>query len=194
MKISKGDTVLVIAGKDRGKTGTVLKVLPGDARVVVAGANMKVKHVRKTQQSAGQRITFEGSMHVSNVMLLDPKTGKPTRVGYKIDEKGRKTRIARVSGAAITGTAAAKKETKAAAAGKDVKDAKEKEPKKNIKVDATESQATGEAPKKAPFWKKLGFGSEAMEGEDPTAQSTPGADQAARSPDQTHTRATSRGS
>lgn len=102
MKISQGDNVLVTAGKDKGKKGTVLRVLHDQNRVIVAGINMVTKHVKKTAESAGKKVRIEHSLHVSNVMVIDPKTGKPTRVGYKVDkETGKKVRIAKISGAPL---------------------------------------------------------------------------------------------
>lgn len=100
MKIKLNDTIRVIAGKEKGKEGKVIKTLAEKSRVVVEGLNMKIKHVKKTAQRAGQKISFEGSMHVSNVMLIDEKTKKPTRVGYKM-EKGKKVRFAKKSGAVV---------------------------------------------------------------------------------------------
>ena len=76
MKISQGDTVVVIAGKDKGKQGTVVRTLKNEHRVIVSGVNMVTKHIKKTAQSEGKKITFEHSIHVSNVMILDPKTKK----------------------------------------------------------------------------------------------------------------------
>ncbi len=102
MKIHTGDLVLVITGKDKGKQGQVVRVFPEDQRVVVEGVNMRVRHIKKTPQQAGSRVTFEASMHVSNVMVMDPKSKKPTRIGYKIDAKtGVKQRIAKESGEVI---------------------------------------------------------------------------------------------
>src|SRR3989344_5032398 len=99
MKIHTGDTVYVISGKDKGKTGTVLRILHEQNRVVVEGVNMRVRHIKKTSQAPGQRVKYEASLSASNVMILDPKTKKPTRIGYKVDEKtGAKKRIARKSG------------------------------------------------------------------------------------------------
>ena len=93
MKIKKGDTVLVIAGKDRGKTGRVLKSLPTEMRISVEGVNMKQKHVRpKRQDEKGQVVKISAGFDASNVKLICPKCGKATRVGYKI-EKGKKSRI-----------------------------------------------------------------------------------------------------
>jgi large subunit ribosomal protein L24 len=99
MKLSQGDTVAIIAGKDKGKQGTILRVLKAENRVIVSGINMVTKHVKKTPQSAGKIIRFEHSLDASNVAALDPKTKKPTRIGYGIDEKtGHKIRIAKKSG------------------------------------------------------------------------------------------------
>lgn len=98
MKIRTGDTVVVISGKDKGKTGSVLRVLANKNRVVVADINMRTKHVKATAQQAGQKITYEASIDVSNVMLIDPKTKKRTRISYRKNEKGFKERIAKNSG------------------------------------------------------------------------------------------------
>lgn len=106
MKIRTGDTVLVIAGKEKGKSGRVMRVIASKNRVVVEGLNMRTKHIRRTPQQAGQTVKFEGAFAVSNVMLVDPKTKKPTRVGYVKDAKtGRKDRIAKVSKDIIKGAA-----------------------------------------------------------------------------------------
>lgn len=98
MKIRKGDKVVVIAGKDKGKTGEVLKALPSKSRVVVQGVNMVKKHNRASQVSAGGIEEKELSIHISNVALADPKTGKPTRVGLKDLKSGKKVRVAKKSG------------------------------------------------------------------------------------------------
>jgi len=97
MKIKVGDSVIVIAGKDRNKIGKVLRVVKKSGRVVVEGINKVVRHMKKTKQRAGQKVTFEAPLHASNVMLLDPKTKKATRVGYKISKDGKKERIAKKS-------------------------------------------------------------------------------------------------
>jgi large subunit ribosomal protein L24 len=98
MKIKKGDKVLVIAGKNRGETGTVVRALPKDDLVVIDGVNMMKKHRRPTARSrSGQIIEKAMPIHASNVMLLDPKSGKPTRI--KIEKKdGTRQRIAVKSG------------------------------------------------------------------------------------------------
>lgn len=100
-KIKKNDLVLVIAGNDRGKRGKVLKVFPEKHRIVVEGVNFVKRHQRPTQKNPqGGIITREGSVHVSNVMLVDPKSGKPTRVGRKVltgGERHQRVRYAKVS-------------------------------------------------------------------------------------------------
>jgi large subunit ribosomal protein L24 len=101
VKIKKGDTVLVIAGKDKGAKGKVITAYPKLDRILVEGVNRVKKHtrIRTTQRGAktGGIVTQEASIHVSNVMVLD-SDGKPTRVGYRIDENGQKIRIARSNG------------------------------------------------------------------------------------------------
>lgn len=97
MKIKKGDTVVVITGKDRNKTGKVIEILKDKNRVVVEGINKVVRHVKKTKTRAGEKVTFEAPLHASNVMVLDPKTKKGTRIGYKITNEGKKERIAKKS-------------------------------------------------------------------------------------------------
>ncbi len=100
-KVKKGDQVVVIAGKDKGKKGEVLRVLPEEARVVVQGVNVVTKHTRPSMTSQGGLVRQEGAVHVSNVALVDPKSSKPTRVGFKTLDDGRKIRIARRSGEQI---------------------------------------------------------------------------------------------
>ena len=90
MKIKTGDMVVIIAGKERNKLGKVIRIDKKDDRVVVEGMNKVVRHMRKTKGQKGQRVTFEAPIHVSNVMLLDPKTKKGTRVGYKVSKDGKK--------------------------------------------------------------------------------------------------------
>jgi len=98
-KIKKNDTVVVIAGKDKGKTGEVIEVLPKENRVKVRGVNIVKKHQRQT--SAGGILEIEAFIHVSNVAHIDPKDKKPTRVGFKTLEDGRKVRVAKRSGEVI---------------------------------------------------------------------------------------------
>ena len=101
LKIKKGDTVIVRTGKDKGKTGEILKVLPKDNRALVTGINMVKRHTRATQTSAGGIIEKEASIHVSNIAHIDPKDDKPTRVGIKSLNDGRKVRFAKRSGEVI---------------------------------------------------------------------------------------------
>jgi large subunit ribosomal protein L24 len=102
-KIKKGDTVVVLAGRDRGRSGEVLKVMPKEERAVVRGINLVKRHQRQTPQQEGGIITKEASIHLSNITVADPKTGKATRVGFKILEDGRKVRFAKASGDLIDG-------------------------------------------------------------------------------------------
>ncbi|OGI14412.1 MAG: 50S ribosomal protein L24 [Candidatus Moranbacteria bacterium RIFCSPHIGHO2_01_FULL_54_31] len=101
MKIKKGDQVEIMAGKDAGKRGEIVRVIPATQKVVVKGANVMKRHIRATRDGAkGQRVEKEFPIHVSNVMLVCPHTDKPTRIGYKI-EGGEKIRISKQSGKAI---------------------------------------------------------------------------------------------
>jgi large subunit ribosomal protein L24 len=97
LKIKKGDKVIVIAGKDKGKTGEVLRVLPKDNRVLVQGVNMVKRHTRPAMGQPGGIVEKEAMLHVSNVAHIDPKSDKPTRVGFKM-LNDRKVRFARKSG------------------------------------------------------------------------------------------------
>jgi large subunit ribosomal protein L24 len=101
VKIKKGDEVVVLTGRDRGKKGEVLRVLPKDGRVLVQGVNMIKRHTRPRPGESGGIVDKEAALHISNVALADPKDGKPTRVGYKILADGRKVRVARRSGEVI---------------------------------------------------------------------------------------------
>jgi large subunit ribosomal protein L24 len=101
-KIKKGDAVVVLTGKDKGRRGTVLKVLPTEGRVVVQGINMVQRHTRPSQTNPnGGIVNKEASLHVSNVALVDAN-GKPTRVGFKIDGD-KKVRVAKTTGDVING-------------------------------------------------------------------------------------------
>lgn len=100
-KIKKGDKVVVTTGRDKGKQGEVLRVLRDEDRVLVQGVNMVKRHTAPSQMSPGGIVEKEAPLHISNVAHIDPKSQKPTRVGYKIDKDGRKTRIAKRSGEAI---------------------------------------------------------------------------------------------
>jgi len=101
LKIKKGDKVVVITGRDKGKTGEVKQVLPAENRVVVDGVNMVKRHTKPSAGNAGGIVEKEASIHVSNVAYVDPKTDKPTRIGYKTLEDGRKVRFAKRSGEII---------------------------------------------------------------------------------------------
>ena len=101
LKIKKGDKVVVITGRDKGKSGEVKKVLPAENRVVVDGINMVKRHTSPSAGNAGGIVEKEASIHISNVAYVDPKTDKPTRVGYKTLEDGRKVRFAKRSGEII---------------------------------------------------------------------------------------------
>lgn len=98
LKIKKGDEVIVIAGKDKGKKGAVLKVIRDNDRLVVSGVHMIKKHTKPGRDGAGGIVSQEASIHISNVALIDPKEGKATRVGYKTLADGKKVRVARRSG------------------------------------------------------------------------------------------------
>ena len=101
-KVRSKDTVLVIAGKDRGKTGVVRQVFPDKNRLIVDGVNMIKKHQRPTQKlRQGGIIEREGAIHLSNVMMVDPTSGKPTRIGMRALGDGKKVRVARRSGEII---------------------------------------------------------------------------------------------
>lgn len=136
MKLSHGDSVIVTAGKDKGKKGTIMRVLHASNRVIVSGVNMVTKHVKKTAQSEGKKMKYEVSMSASNVMILDPKTGKPSRIGYKV-VGGKKVRFAKKSGTALT----------------------------RVKGEADKKGAPvpADSGKKSPFWKKTGFGADAVQ-------------------------------
>lgn len=100
MKIHKDDQVIVIAGKDKGKKAKVLRALPRENKIIVEGVGVVTRHMKRQGSTPGQKVSFEKAIDASNVMLLDPKSGKPTRVGYKI-EGDKKIRIAKDSGTTI---------------------------------------------------------------------------------------------
>ena len=100
-RIRKGDEVIVISGRDKGKKGSVLKVLTDQNRVLVSGVHMVKRHQRQTQTEQGGIVEKEASIHVSNVALLDPDGGEATRVGFRSLEDGRKVRYAKRSGEVI---------------------------------------------------------------------------------------------
>ena len=101
MKIKKGDRVVVLTGRSKGKTGEVLKVFPRDRLAIVQGVNMAKQHTRPTAGTAGGIVEKEASIDVSNLAHVDPKTDQPTRVGYKFLDDGRKVRYAKRSGEII---------------------------------------------------------------------------------------------
>ncbi len=100
-KIKKGDRVIVLTGRDKGKQGEVIRVVPKENRAFVRGVNMVRKHQRQTQTEQGGIISKEGPINLSNIALEDPKDGKPTRIGFKTLEDGSKVRVARRSGEVI---------------------------------------------------------------------------------------------
>ncbi|MGF6160042.1 large subunit ribosomal protein L24 [Ensifer sp. KUDG1] len=101
-KIRKGDKVVVLTGKDKGRTGEVVQVMPKEDRAVVRGVNMVKRHQRQTQSQEAGIMNKEASIHLSNIAIADPKDGKPTRVGFKIDGD-KKVRVAKRSGVVIDG-------------------------------------------------------------------------------------------
>ena len=103
LKIRKGDKVVVITGRDKGRSGEVVRVMPAEERAIVRGVNMVKRHQRQTMQTEGGIINKEASVHLSNLALSDPKDGKPTRVGFKVLEDGRKVRFSKRSGDLIDG-------------------------------------------------------------------------------------------
>ena len=101
-KLRKGDKVVVLTGKDKGRTGEVLAVMPKEDRAVVRGLNMVKRHQRQTQTQEAGIINKEASLHLSNLAIADPKDGKPTRVGFRIEGE-KKVRVAKRSGVVIDG-------------------------------------------------------------------------------------------
>ena len=102
-KIKKGDRVIVLSGRDKGKRGEVRQVMPTEGRAIVAGVNLVRRHTRQSPQSEGGILTKESPIHLSNLALADPKSGKPTRVGFRTLDDGRKVRVAKRSGDLIDG-------------------------------------------------------------------------------------------
>ena len=102
-KIKKGDKVVVLSGKDKGRSGEVLSVQPKEDTAIVRGVNMVKRHQKQTAQQEGGIISKEAAIHLSNVALADPKDGKPTRVGFKFEKDGKKVRFAKRSGETING-------------------------------------------------------------------------------------------
>ena len=103
MRVSKDDTVVVLSGRSRGKMGRVLKVLPKKKQIIVEHVNMVKRHTRPNPQKGvhGGIVEKEAAIHVSNVMVIDPSTGKPTRIGHKVLNDGKKVRVSRSSGEMI---------------------------------------------------------------------------------------------
>ena len=97
MNLKTGDKVVVIAGKDKSKIGKITKVMKLDNKVIVEGINMIKKHVKPNGQNAGSIVSMEAPIHASNVMIVDPKTNKGTRVGHTTDKKGKKIRVCKKS-------------------------------------------------------------------------------------------------
>jgi large subunit ribosomal protein L24 len=102
-KIKKGDKVVVLTGRDKGRTGEIVKMMPKDEKAVVRGVNLVRRHQKQTAQTEAGIITKEAPIHVSNLALVDPKDGKPTRVGFRVLEDGKKVRVAKRSGEVIDG-------------------------------------------------------------------------------------------
>ncbi|OAI31568.1 50S ribosomal protein L24 [Methylosinus sp. R-45379] len=102
-KIKKGDKVVVLAGRDKGRTGQVIQVMPTEGRAVVEGVNLVKRHQRQTRQQEAGIVTKAAALDLSNIAIADPKDGKPTRVGFKTLDDGRKVRIAKRSGEQIDG-------------------------------------------------------------------------------------------
>ena len=101
LKIKKGDKVVVLAGRDKGSRGQIVKVFPSENRAVVEGVNMVRRHQKQSASQEGGIISKEASIHVSNLAIEDPKDGEPSRIGYKILDDGRKVRFAKRSGEVI---------------------------------------------------------------------------------------------
>ncbi len=101
LKIRKGDKVIVLAGRDRGKTGEVLRVNPKESRLLIQGVNMIKRHTKQKPGEPGGIVEKEAPIHISNVAHIDPKDSKPTRVGFKVIEGNRKVRFAKRSGEVI---------------------------------------------------------------------------------------------
>ena len=101
MNFKTGDKVVVISGKDKGKEGKITHVLRAENRVVVEGVNIVKKHVKGNGQTAGSINEIEAPIHASNVMIIDPKTKKPTRIGHSVNKDGKKIRVAKKSNSSL---------------------------------------------------------------------------------------------
>ncbi len=106
MKVKVNDKVLVISGKDKGKQSRVTRVMVKNQKLIVEKVNMKTKHVKKSSQKAGEKITFEGPIDASNVVIICPNCTKPTRAGYKLLDNGKKERICKKCNQSLDGAAA----------------------------------------------------------------------------------------
>ena len=102
-KIRKGDKVVVLTGRDKGRSGEVIEVRPSESRALVRGVNMVKRHQKQTAQREGGIISKEAPIHLSNIAIADPKSGKPTRIGWKIQKDGTRVRVAKRSGTEIDG-------------------------------------------------------------------------------------------
>ena len=102
-KVKKGDKVVVLTGRDKGRSGEVVQVMPKEEKAVVRGINLVKKHQKQTQNQEGGIISKEAAIHLSNIAIADPKDGQPTRVGFRILDDGRKVRFAKRSGDLIDG-------------------------------------------------------------------------------------------
>lgn len=171
MKIHTGDLVVVISGRDRGKTGRVLRILPEARRVVVTGVSVRTKFVRRTPNQPGKRLHFEGSIAVSNVMIVDPKTKKPSRIGYRFVEVPRaapgsgtvrhKERFSKASGEALlTGKKLRKQIEALQKKGEESREEQGKAATSTVTPLPTAPPAGSSppAPDRIPFWKRLGRG------------------------------------
>jgi len=170
MKLSRGDTVVITTGKDKGKKGQILRVLHAENRVVVAGVNLVTKHVKKTAQSPGSTVKFERSIHASNVAILDPKSGKPSRIGYTMID-GKKVRVAKKSGTPLERAKSVPAETKA-----------------EKKGSALPQPEATPAPKKASFWSRGKTGAASDSGDTSKVEAGPAQSSTG------HTRSAGRGS
>ena len=101
MNFKKGDKVVVISGKDKGKEGNIIQVLRNENRVVIEGVNIVKKHVKGNGQTAGSITEVEAPVHASNVMIVDPKTKKPTRIGHSVNKDGKKIRVTKKSNSSL---------------------------------------------------------------------------------------------
>jgi len=101
MNFKTGDKVVVIAGKDKGKEGKITKILRSENKIVIEGVNVVKKHVKGNGQTAGSIVEMEAPINASNAMIVDPKTGKPSRIGHTVEKNGKKIRVAKKSNSKI---------------------------------------------------------------------------------------------